>query len=171
MNEVIHTILNRRSIRVFNDKPIDRETLQVLVDCALHAPSGMGKDTWYFAAINNKDLIDELIAIMQTVMDRKDYTMYHPSALIIAANKKDNSHGIEDNACALENTFIAASSLNIGSVWINQLRHYMDEPLLRDYLAKIGIDDSMNVYGIAAFGYYDQQPQEKIRKGTFNIYE
>ena len=46
MNEVIKNILTRRSIRKFTDQPIPKETLEVLVDAALHAPSGKGLQTW-----------------------------------------------------------------------------------------------------------------------------
>ena len=97
--------------------------------------------------------------------------MYHPTALIIPANLKDSSHGMEDNACALENIFLASHSLGIGTVWINQLRHYMDSKKVRDYLEKLGIDETMVVYGIAALGYYDKKPIEKIRKGKYAFYE
>ncbi len=115
---ITNKILTRRSIRKFNDKPIDKETMELLMDCAIHAPSGMGKDTWHFVGITNKVLIDELIDIVGKMLNNEDYNMYHPSALIIPFNLMDNSHGVEDNACALENIFIAANSLGIGSVKI-----------------------------------------------------
>lgn len=171
MNEIIKTILERRSIRNFNDQKIKTEDLKLIVDCALHAPSGMGKDTWYFAIINNQAMIDELINIMQELLGNKDYTMYHPKAIIIPANKKDNHHSVEDNACALENIFLAAKSLKIGSVWINQLRHYDDSEKLRAFYQKIGIDDTMMVTGIASLGYYDEEPKEKVRHGKYQIFE
>ena len=169
-NEVITTILNRRSIRKFNNQKINDDDLKILAECAIHAPSGMSKDLWYFAVINNQGLIDELVSIMKRLLDNDKYDMYCPKALIISANKKDNSHGIEDNACALENIFIAARSMNIGSVWINQVRHYMEDEELRAYLLRVGIDESMNVYGVAALGYYDEEPNIKKRLGKYNIY-
>ena len=78
---------------------------------------------------------------------------------------------MEDNACALENIFLAAHSLNIGSVWINQLRKYNDDELLREYFRKLKIKDNHVVYGIAALGYYDEKPLTKERKGTYEYFE
>ena len=46
---------------------------------------------------------------------------------MIPSNKKDNPHAMEDNACALENIFLAAHSFGVGSVWINQLRDVCEE--------------------------------------------
>lgn len=48
MNEVMNAILTRRSIRKFTADPIPAEVLEDLVKAALHAPSGMGKQTWQF---------------------------------------------------------------------------------------------------------------------------
>ena len=53
MNEVMNNILTRRSIRKFTDTPISREILDDLVQAALHAPSGMGKQTWKFTVVTN----------------------------------------------------------------------------------------------------------------------
>ena len=171
MNEVINNILTRRSIRNFNDKRIDKATLELLVECGLHAPSGMGKDLWHFTIINSEELINELIMIMRKLLNNDNYTMYYPKALIIVSNEVDNYHGMEDNACALENIFLAAHSLNIGSVWINQLRKYNDDELLREYFRKLKIKDNHVVYGIAALGYYDEKTLTKERKGTYEYFE
>ena len=60
MNEVMNNILTRRSIRKFTDTPISREILDDLVQAALHAPSGMGKQTWKFTVVTNKNAIKRL---------------------------------------------------------------------------------------------------------------
>lgn len=171
MNETIKNIIERRSIRNFNQKKIKREDLELIVECAIHSPSARGLDTYRFIVIKNDEMIDELIIIMRKLLNDDNYTMYHPKALIIPTNKKDNPYAIEDNACALENIFIAAKSLDIGSVWINQLRHYNDTQELRDYLSKFNVDDTMMVTGIAALGYTDEKPKAKNRLGQYQIFE
>ena len=40
-NAVIENILTRRSVRAFQEKPIDREAIETLLQCATHAPSAM----------------------------------------------------------------------------------------------------------------------------------
>ena len=44
-----------------------------------------------------------------------------------------------DCACALENIFLAAKSLGIGSCWINQLGQTCDDPDVRAFLTKLGV--------------------------------
>ncbi len=158
MNEVMQAIMNRRSVRKFTDKPVPKEILADLAQAALHAPSGMGKKTWKFTVISDSAKIRALAAAMEKELGRNGYDMYAPSALIIPSNLRDSRFGVEDNACALENIFLAAYSYGVGSVWINQMRDICDAPVIRKMLTDLGIPDNHVVYGMAALGYADQEP-------------
>ena len=59
----------------------------------------------------------------------------------------------EDNACALENAFLAAHSHGVGSVWINQMLEICDAPAIRALLDELGVPAGHTVYGMAALGY------------------
>ena len=153
MNEVISNIISRRSIRKFSDKKIDKSILEELVLTGLHAPSGMGKKTWKFTVVTNEEAIKKLCQVVGDVLGRDGYNMYNPVALIIPSNEKESAWGKEDNACALENIFLAANSYGIGSVWINQLHGICDNKEVRAVLDEFGIPSNHIVYGIAALGY------------------
>ena len=45
-NEVINTIMARRSIRKYHDKPVEHEKLEVIVKCGINAPSGVNHQPW-----------------------------------------------------------------------------------------------------------------------------
>ena len=122
MNETLQTIFTRRSIRSFTDQPISKEHLDLLVQAALCAPSGMGLQTWQFTVVSSREKIDRLAQVIGKTLNRENYDMYRPAALIIPSNEKESRFGKEDDACAMENIFLAAHSLGIGSVWINQLQ-------------------------------------------------
>lgn len=171
MNDTIKTILKRRSIRKFLDTKIKKEDLELIVSCALHAPSARGSDLWHFTIINDQTLIDELIAIMKKALDNPNYTMYSPKAIIIPSTPEDYRFGRDDNACALENIFLAATSLGIGSVWINQLLDLNQNADIRAFYDKLMIPKEHVVYGIAALGYPDGEVAKKERKGTYTYIE
>ena len=119
MNEVMNAILTRRSIRKFTADPIPAEVLEDLVKAALHAPSGMGKQTWQDApVVTNQEIIHRLCGLIGTELGREGYDMYGPAAVIIPSNEKESPWGKEDNACAMENIFLAARSYGVGSVSI-----------------------------------------------------
>lgn len=43
----------RRSVRMFSDKPVNRETIEALVQAAGSAPSGANKQPWRFVCVSN----------------------------------------------------------------------------------------------------------------------
>ena len=100
MNEVMKNILTRRSTRKFTDEQIPKEILRDIVDAALHAPSGMGKQTWTFTVITNRDVIARLAETMRVALGREHYDMYKPTALIIPSNLRESHLGRDDNSCA-----------------------------------------------------------------------
>ena len=153
MNEVMSAILTRRSIRKFTDAPIPRDILEELVNAGLHAPSGKGRQTWKFTVITNRDMIARLTDLIGSELARENYDMYRPTAIIMPSNIRDGIWSREDNACALENIFLAAHSLGIGSVWINQMQDICDRPQVRALLEEMGVPADHVVFGMAALGY------------------
>ena len=153
MNETMNTILTRRSIRKFSDKKISDEILNSLVEAAMHAPSGMCRKTWKFTVVTNSELIERLASTVSKVLGRESYDMYKPTAIIIPSNKRDSVWGRDDNACALQNIFLAAWSFGVGSVWINQLSDICDNSEIRQLLDEMEIPEDHIIYGIAALGY------------------
>lgn len=164
MNETIKTILSRRSTRDFSDKPISAADLDLLIQAALHAPTAMNRQTFQFTVLTQKKDIEELAEVMGKALGREGYDMYKPTALIITSNDRTSLYGRGDNACALQNIFLAAHSLGIGSVWINQLRDICDEPDVRRLLDRYEIPESHVVYGMAALGYSQSGEYKEIER-------
>ena len=171
MNETLNTILTRRSTRKFSDKPIPEDEMELIVQAGLHAPSGMGLQTWQFTVVRNREKIQMLAAAVEKTLDRQGYDMYQPRVLVIPSNEKESRFGREDDACAMENMFLAAHSLGIGSVWVNQLQGICDEPSIREILNDFGIPADHIVYGMAALGYADDVKAEKQRIGKVVVVE
>ena len=58
MNEVIRTILSRRSTRIFKEDPLKDEEIGQILEAAKYAPSGTNQQPWNFTVVSNKELID-----------------------------------------------------------------------------------------------------------------
>ena len=152
MNAIMENLLTRRSTRAFQDKEIPRQELEQILKAAQYAPSAKNLQTWQFTVVCNRQKIQELATAIGKELGRENYDMYNPQVIIITSNTKDSRFGIDDNACALENIFLAAHSFGIGSVWINQLRDACDAPAVRKLLDSFGIPADHTAYGIAALG-------------------
>lgn len=186
MNQVIRTINERRSTRAFTAEPVGREEIEILLDCARFAPSAMNEQSWKFTAVVNAEKLLKLSDAVKRTMASSDierirarstddtYNFYYRApVLIIASAARDSRYPAEDCACALQNIFLAAQSLGLGSCWINQLTgDTSDDSLVRALLNSFGIPSSHRVYGCAAVGHIKTPTELKPRaENTTTIVE
>ncbi len=164
MNDKIDFILSRRSCRSFSSKKVSDNDVRTLLDCALNAPSGMNRQSWSFVALTDRTKIQKLSQAVAKALGRgSDYNFYNPDVFIITTNDKESAFRQVDNACAIQNIYLAAEALQLGCVWINQLNDCYDDKAVRALLTEFGIPENHGVYGCAAIGYpaEDFSPREK----------
>lgn len=167
MNTLIDLIKARRSCRAFKAEPVAESDVKTILDCALTSPSGMGKQTWQFTAVTDRAKIQKLAKAVAAALGRDSgYTMYDPAVLIITSNDRENRFREVDNACAMENIYLASEALGLGCVWINQVNDCFDNAGVRAVLKEFGVPDNHGVYGAAAIGYKaDPAPRAKTIVG------
>ena len=163
MNAVIENILTRRSIRSFEDKKIPREDMELIVKAGQYAPSAMNMQTFQLTVVQNEEVIRKLYTAIPKYMDglQEGYNFYGCMNLVLISDKEGKEIGQMDCACVAENIFLAAHSLGIGSVWINQLRQTSDGPEVRAALTEAGVPADHRVWVIAALGYASAPAQLK----------
>lgn len=88
MNAIIENLLTRRSTRAFLQREIPDNELNEILQAAIYAPSGMGKQTWKFTVLCNQEKIQQLAELIGRKLGRKGYDMYRPQVLIIPSNQK-----------------------------------------------------------------------------------
>ncbi|MFA6948726.1 MAG: nitroreductase family protein [Eubacteriales bacterium] len=173
MNEVIRAIKERRSVRSFSEKLIPIDALEEIIDCARCAPSARNTQAWHFSIITNARLIKKLASAVGAKLGNAGYDFYRPTALIICSAQSDYPFGRVDCACAMENIFLSAYSLGLGSVWINQLGDICGSPEIRAVLTECGVPEGNVVCSTAALGYPSvnlaQRPEKKKLKEIVNI--
>ena len=153
---MLQNILTRRSVRKFKKEQIKDDELNLILKAGMYAPSGMNKQSWQFTVIQNKEKIELLAKVVRESLGRDvGYNFYAPPTLIMLSNEKDNTNGLADCSCALQNIFLMANSLGIGSCWINQLKTICNEKEVREVLTSFGIPENHIVWGMASIGYAD----------------
>lgn len=157
MNAVIQNMLDRHSCRSFTNQPIEQEKIDDLITAAVWAPSGMNRQSWHFIMITNQEKIQQLAAAIRKADNRPEsYNFYAPTAFFIVSGERDNHNCELDGAAALENVLLAATSLGLGSCWINQVRATCDDPEVRALLTEFGMPENHIVNAAASLGYAAQ---------------
>lgn len=167
MSEVMSNIKERRSCRAFTEQEITKEALDTILEAAIYAPSAMNKQSWRFTVLRQKENIQKLARTVGKVLDRGEgYNFYDPKVFILVSNQRDNVNGEADVAVALENIFLAAEDLGIGSCWINQLKGICDEPEIRSLLDSYDMPSGHVVWGCAALGYAAGPAKEAVKDAS-----
>ena len=163
MNKVIDTISERRSIRSFSEKPVSREDLELIIQCGRCAPNAWNHQSYILTAIQNKMIIRKLAEITQVYLGGplEDYLFFRSSSIVIFSDTRENGVRLANAGCVLENMFIAAQSLGIGSVWINQFSTLTEKESVINFFETLQIPRDYCVCGIGAFGYADTFPEKR----------
>lgn len=144
--DVLQAIRERRSIRRFRKKPVEREKLLKILEAGRWAPSGLNNQPWKFALIRSDlkneisklteygDIIRAADCLIAVFLDRR--RMYDRTKDLIAVG-----------AC-IQNMLLAAHSLSLGAVLIGEI--LKNKVAVRRLL---GLPKEMELMGIIAVGY------------------
>ena len=176
MENTLEFIKSRRSTRKYKAEEVPEEKLNQIIEAGRFAPSGGNCQSTHFIVVKNKEILTELANLVQQEFAKMEIVPglyksivnsinlskngnyvfhYNAPVLIVTANQKDYGNNIADCACALENMMLMANALDLGSCWINQLKWLNENPVILEYMKKLGMDESERAYGALAVGYSD----------------
>ena len=178
---------SRRSIRLFKNKPIARETLAQLIEIARYAPTASNAQNIQWTVIEGRDKLEplsrETINWMKRVIEAQpdtpaaeyfrlavarwatgyDGILRTAQTLIIASAPKQNANGLVDLSIALSYLELAALPLGLGTCWAGLLRGaMMATPAL---VESMGLPEEHTWFYPMMIGYpkfkYHRMPERK----------
>jgi len=184
MNAVLETIKNRRSVRQYQPEQIPDADLQLILEAAIAAPSAQNQQKWHFSIIQNKELIQKMVAVMKEnlrncgieFLARKvldpNFHPYHnaPTVIYVTADEKARFTTI-DASLAAQNILLAAESLNISSSIMTSSEKLFDSPQGLALKKEMGIPEGYAHVCCITLGYNaGPRPEAKPRnKAALNI--
>lgn len=167
--DALENLLTRRSTKKFNDREVEKDKLDKILEAALHSPTGMNSQKRLYTVLTRDDDIRKLEACIGRALENDKYNFYGARALVIITVPADYQFGHVDTATAMENIYLAANALNVGCCWINQLSRLYDDPCVRELLSSYGIPANHINYGMAALGYGEYTYPERPRTEKINF--
>jgi nitroreductase len=148
-------IRSRRSIRRYEDRPVEEEKIDLLVEAALRSPSSRGFNPWTFVVVREKKTLADLA---QAKPHGATFLAKAPLAIVICADPDISDVWVEDASIATLYLHLAATDLGLGSCWIQlRKRDHAGGGSARDFVARLlGLPEGLAVLAIMAMGY----PQE-----------
>ena len=151
-------IFNRRSIRKYQDRPVEKEKIEKLLRAAMQAPSAGNQQPWEFIVVEDKEMLKKLSdaslyskmvansAVTFVLLSRKEGLMFPECSP-------------QDMGAAAENLLLEAVRLGLGAVWsgmapvkerINHVRNVLSLP------------ENIEPFALIPVGYPDGQKNEFV---------
>ncbi len=176
MNDVVKAILDRRSIRKYEDRQITEEELNTILTCAFNSPSGGNGQQWFLSVVQDKTVLDTISKAFGDMMlsnpetperirksvSSGDWKVYFgaPTVIWVCYPKNNN----ETNAALLgENIVIAAQSLGLGTCYLGGVINYLRKPEAKELVDLLKVPEDFELLFGIAIGYPLESPDAKPR--------
>lgn len=184
--DIKEAILQRRSVRQYQARPVAEADLKEILEAGLYAPSAINLQPWYFVAIQDSEQKKKLGQVMAEVSQRLEPMLQeqfsgHPGVAlestrfikllggapvcILAFQKADkydktDSTIIQSVAAAIENMLLMAVAKGLGSCWLTAPLEAGTEEQLRDLFAP----GKGKLVALITLGYPEKIPAAPRRK-------
>jgi len=167
--DILDLIITRQSDRKYNNKPIENDKLERIIEAGRMAPSACNAQPWKFIVVTESELVLNIAeAASAKLLGMNSFVSQAPTVLVIVREKpnmsskvgatiKNKDYSLIDIGIATENICLQAKAEGIGSCIIG----WFDEKQLRKLL---GIPRSKRVELIITLGYSLSEQREKRRK-------
>ena len=164
MNEAMHNLLTRRSVRKFTAEQVPDDLLDSILEAGLYAPTGMNTQNIYMVAVRDKETRDQLSRLNAAVMGRDGDPFYGAPCVIVVLGDASGYPVVENGSLVLGNLMNAAHALGLGSCWIHRARQTFEMPEGKELLRKWGLPETLVGIGNCILGYAEEVPEAKPRK-------
>ncbi|MFC1960093.1 nitroreductase family protein [Chloroflexota bacterium] len=154
--DVLQAMLARRSVREYTEQPVEREKLQMLLEMAMAAPSGMNAQPWEFVVVDDPVSLDALRGQLGS--------KYNAMAAIVVCGHPVDEGGekywLQDCAAATENILVAAVALGLGACWIAV---YPKEETMSGVAATVGLPAVVTPMCTIYLGYAAEEKEPRTQ--------
>ena len=173
VNPVLSTIMARRSVRKYIDKPVEHEKLDVIVRAGINAPSGSNRQPWIVRVVEDQQLIDRVTQVFkqenaeQVQRDKNFKNMFRNAPNLICVCTPANGGGELDAGLLGENMMLAAQAMGLGTCCLGgPVRFLLSNEKARFFLDSLDIPSDYKLLYIIGVGYPDEQPDAKPRDAS-----
>lgn len=161
---VMETIAARRSIRQYEERPVEREKIQEVLEAMRLAPSACNGQKWKFFAVADPALREKIASIC---LGGPEWIRHAP-VILIAAGYGPGIMTCGHDASSVDLTIpmsyatLEAVELGLGTCLIASFRQ-------EDVCEILGLDDTWRIPLIATLGYAAEAPGARPRKAADEV--
>lgn len=143
----------RRSLRRFaDDRPVEPETIDRLLEAALLSPSSKNLKPWHFVVVRDRET---LLALSAAKPQGASFLKHAAAAIVVCGDTTVSDVWVEDCAIAALLVHLEAADLGLASCWVQLRKRQHDEHTSSpDYVAKLlGLPETVQVLAVVGVGH------------------
>ncbi len=169
MNEVLQAIASRSSTRKYQEKPLTKEQIELLLQAGLQAPTARNQQEIHICVVNRNDaILEEIEAVkrefivkiagekakesLQNTLD--NFYFNAPTIFIVSADKDFRWSKVDAGIC-VENMAIAAEAMGLGSLIIGSIYDALYGEKKEYFAQKLHFPENYEFAIALAVGYKD----------------
>jgi nitroreductase len=162
--DVFEAITQRKSIRKYKNKEIEKEKLIKVLESARIAPSAANRQEWKFIVVKDDNTRSRLVSAAH---DQK-FVEQAPVTIVACSTESERimpcgQHAYTvDLSIAVSFMMLEATELGLGTCWLGAF----DEEAVKEIL---GIPSDIRVPAMFTLGYADENPVARPRKALKDI--
>lgn len=147
VSDCLDIILHRRSVRRYQERSIEPDKTEQLLQAALASPSSKHLNPWEFIVVEDKDVLAKMSGC--TTYGSK---MLKEAAMgiVVCVDSSLTDTWQCDGAIAAEHILLCASNIGLGACWVQVYNREGAESLVRELC---NIPERLNVLCIISLGY------------------
>lgn len=159
-------VKKRYSVRSYEERQIENEKMEYIMECARLAPSAVNFQPWHFYVVTDREKLDALKSTY-----KREWIQSAPCIIVACANHEESWHRRSDNkdhadidlAIAIEHLCLAAAEQGLGTCWVCNF----DAALCHEVMA---MPENVEPIALIPIGYTpDAEVPEKKRKTIEDI--
>ena len=151
---VMENIMNRRSIRDYKPEQIASDTIDMIVQAAINAPSARNIQPWEVRVIKNENILNQIKSV-------NERAFFNAPVLIAVAYDTTNFYAPFDCGLLTQNILLAAESFGIGTCVLGGISNTFNES--QELMSTLEFSENYKVIVGIALGHKNQFPEAKPR--------
>ena len=154
--DLMKTLLNRRSVRTYTGELISEENMKKILCAGLLSPTGRNRKPWEFVVVQDKDVLAKM---SESRIAGAGMLSGAAAAIVVLGDEEKTDVWTEDCSIAMSNMHLMASSLGVGSCWIQgRLRMAAEDVTTEEYLRDLlAFPANMRLEAILSLGMPEQE--------------
>ena len=160
--ELSKVMEERRSVRHYNDKNLDKRIVCDILNYGIMAPSAHNRQPWHFIVVDNLNLKKEIGDALENKMGdiakvTSDVIRDCSALVLVFADIEDEVMDIQSVGACIENMILRARDLDVASLWIGYILE-IEKELQKEFSLE------KKLIAAVGLGYTDHFPSKRPRK-------